>query len=125
MSRKQWGHGYHAGKAASEKNGLVGLFCLTFHTDKESEYFGLLKYQCHVVSDLGNGFYLVQIYDTFGDASDMQVAHLEDMRQGGWVFYHTQQAWHSGYEEYSKRSQRAERETDSSGRLNTLISSRE
>ena len=75
-------------KVGSFHRGLEGLYCHTFKLDGEYQHQG------RIMSDLGNGFFLVLLFSEV-DATPTfaQIASIADMRLAGWRFYESEADW--------------------------------
>ena len=83
---------------------LVGKFFHTFRTDVPRKGRGEVQSQGVVLSDLGGGYFVVQLFDfVMGDPSDRHVVHIERMVANGWVFYETDAEMRERWEHYYAR----------------------
>ena len=63
MSRRQWGHGFHTGKAAARSDSALGFPAgLFFHTRNE---YGRISRQGVVVGKYDDGEFLVRFFSWF------------------------------------------------------------
>jgi hypothetical protein len=84
------------------QDALVGRY---FHTRKPDRS---VNWQGHVVAKVGDGLYLVQLYDWFmGDLSSMHIIRLADMAgqpdQDSWQFYESRSHWLDWYSRWGSK----------------------
>lgn len=81
-----------------KNNALIGKY---FHTFKGDE----LRWQGQVSAELGEGYFLVQLFDWLvGQPNNMKVVHLGNMT--GWNFYDDADYWRQKGDEASRRANR-------------------
>jgi hypothetical protein len=80
---------------------LVGKFFHTFTQDLPRKGRGQVQNQGVILLDLGNGCFLVQLFDfLMGAPSSRHVVHIERIVANGWAFYETDAEMRDCYKHY-------------------------
>lgn len=67
-----------------------------------------VQYQVQVVALIADGIFLVQLFEwLMGEATDQRMYTADEMREGGWQFYDTAEAWRHAYEHRREPQHRA------------------
>jgi len=83
---------------------LVGKFFHTFTEDVPRKGRGEVQNQGIVLSDLGNGYFIIQLFDfAMGEPSSRHVVSFQRMVANGWSFYGSDGEMRDRWERYYAR----------------------
>lgn len=99
MGRKQWGHGFHAGRnSTTGAQSLVGKYLHTYAD-------GVLHYQGEVLAALTDTTVLVQLFSFItGHETDQVVMGLDELKEA--KFYRSADDMNAAYCDYEARQKR-------------------